>query len=173
MKQPVRHIFLIGMMGSGKSRVGSLLAKRLTYTFIDLDRQIEITAGKSIPEIFGEDGESAFRELETRVAKDTDLSKSAVIATGGGFPLKEANRIWMRQQGDIVWLKADPRTILERIQDEDCPLLPKPVTTEKIEAILKDRLPVYEKAHLQLDTDQRDPNEIAEQIAKWILCKRP
>jgi shikimate kinase len=173
MKQPVRHIFLIGMMGSGKSRVGSLLAKRLTYTFIDLDRQIEITAGKSIPEIFGEDGESAFRELETRVAKDTDLSKSAVIATGGGFPLKEANRIWMRQQGDIVWLKADPRTILERIQDEDRPLLPKPVTTEKIEAILKDRLPVYEKAHLQLDTDQRDPNEIAEQIAKWILCKRP
>lgn len=161
-----QHIFLIGMMGSGKSAVGIELADLLHYNFIDLDQKIIENAGKSIERIFSEDGESAFRREESRTAFDLDMSIPSVIATGGGFPLKKENRDWMELNGVIVWLKSSPEVILERIKDENRPLLPKPISIEHIKNILDARIGIYDQAGLTIDTDEMTPAGIAREIEK-------
>jgi shikimate kinase len=166
MKKNKANIFLIGMMGSGKSSTGSILAQMLDRRFIDLDKEIEENGGKSITDIFREDGEERFRNMETNTARQLDLSEPAVIATGGGFPLREENLQWMKENGNIIWLKAGSRQILERIRNENRPLLPKPVTEEMIETILMKRIYVYEQADCHIDTENRSPQQIAEEIGR-------
>jgi shikimate kinase len=163
------RLFLTGMMGSGKSAVGKALADRYGYTLIDLDEEIVKKYSKSIETIFKLDGENRFREYETDTARSLDLPDHAVIATGGGFPLKETNRRWMKTHGKIIWLKSSPAVILERIKDEDRPLLPKPITVDHIATILHKRIPVYQQADQVIETDDMTPNEIAEAIRKIYL----
>lgn len=163
------RLFLTGMMGSGKSAVGQALADRYGYTLIDLDEEIVKKYSKSIENIFKLDGENHFREYETETARSLDLPDDAVIATGGGFPLREANRHWMKTQGKVIWLKCSPRVILERIKDEERPLLPRPISVQHINAILEKRTPVYKQADHVIDTDDMTPNDIAETIRKIYL----
>ncbi len=162
------HIFLIGMMGSGKSSVGRVLAKLLRYSFLDLDTEIERVSAKTVHQIFTEDGEPVFRDLESSTAMQLDLSKPQVIATGGGFPLKKENLQWMRRNGIVIWLQADSSTILERIVEEDRPLLPQPLRLEHIETILNKRLPVYQQADISIDANDGDPRAIAMDIKDII-----
>jgi len=143
-----RNIALIGFMGSGKSAVGKVLAGRLGRRFVELDDVIEEMAGKTIPDIFRQDGEIAFRELEIeatrRVSKGTDL----VIACGGGIVLNMINIDRLRETSRIVYLTASPGAILRRIlaDDTERPLLGVPAPAERIRELLRFRRPFYERA---------------------------
>lgn len=163
------RLFLTGMMGSGKSAVGQALADRYGYTLVDLDEEIVKKYSKSIENIFKLDGENSFRKFETDTALSLNLPNNAVIATGGGFPLRETNRQWMKRHGKVIWLKCSPDVILDRIKNEDRPLLPKPISVQHINAILEKRIPVYEQADHMIETDDMTPNDIAETIRKIDL----
>jgi shikimate kinase len=168
MTKDKKHIFLIGMMGSGKSTVGKELAAILNYDLIDLDQKIVEKYGKSIEQIFLDDGEIVFREYEATTARELKISNSAVIATGGGFPVRAENRKWMKKTGKVVWLKCNAGLILERIKNEDRPLLPKPIKVEHIENILNGRTPIYRLADIIINTDRLSPKEAAQKIKSMI-----
>lgn len=163
------HIFLTGMMGSGKSAVGQYLAEILRCPFTDLDREIEKRSGKTIPEIFREDGEAAFRQWESRVAQEFRPGVPCVVAVGGGFPLKKEHRRWMKARGKVIWLKAPPAILRERVRDSKRPLLPEPLREADIEKILRERVPLYAEADLSVDTEERDPRQVAEDIMMKVL----
>jgi len=162
------NIFLIGMMGSGKSAVAKELASILNYDLIDLDQKIVEKYGKSIERIFLEEGEIVFRGYEAETARQLIISDPAVIATGGGFPVRTENRRWMKRTGKVVWLKCNPGQIFERIKNEDRPLLPKPITVEDIENILKGRAHIYRQADMIVNTDRLTPKEAAKKIKSMI-----
>ena len=163
-------IFLTGMMGSGKTVVGKALGEKLGYVFIDLDRYLESNAGKSIPEIFREKGEAAFRIMESDIQHDPVMNyKNLVVATGGGFPLDSSNREWMKSKGLVIWLQATPETILKRLGNtSNRPLLPHPVKSSHIEEILTKRTFVYKMANYYIQTDDKTVSEIVHEIFKRI-----
>ncbi len=109
------NIFLIGMMGSGKTTIGRLIATHLNYSFIDTDTLIESTYAMKISDIFINFGEEAFRRMETDALINLGSKDNCVIATGGGIVLKEKNRQLLRQIGTTVWLQADTSTLAQRI----------------------------------------------------------
>ena len=168
MKELKKHIFLIGMMGSGKSAVAKELSSILNYDLIDLDQKIVEKYGKSIERIFLEEGEIVFRGYESQTARELKISNPTVIATGGGFPVRAENRKWMKKNGKVIWLKCNSVVIFERIKNEDRPLLPKPIRVEHIENILKGRTPIYTLADMIINTDRLTAKEAAEKIKSMI-----
>jgi shikimate kinase len=142
------NIALIGFMGTGKTVVGKLLAQKLDKDFIELDTLIEKKAGKSIPEIFRQDGEIQFREFEIAVTREVDGKKNVVIACGGGIVLNTINIDRLRQECIIVCLTASLSTILKRTSaDKDGrPLLAVADRLRQIKELLKFRQPFYERA---------------------------
>ncbi len=141
-------IALVGFMGTGKTAVGKLLAKKLGKEFIELDALIEEKAGKSIPEIFRQDGEIAFRQLEIEVTESIAGRKNTVIACGGGVVLNTINIDRLRRDCVIIHLTAAPSVILKRTAaDRDSrPLLAAGDRSQQIERLLKYRQPFYERA---------------------------
>lgn len=141
-------IVLIGFMGTGKTAVGRALAKKLGKRFIELDPLIEQKAGKTIPEIFKEEGEIAFRELEIAVTKEAAGEKAAVIACGGGVVLNKINIDRLKKEAVIVYLTASPKVILKRTlhDDEERPLLKVANPTQTIRELLRFRQPFYKRA---------------------------
>jgi len=134
------NIVLTGFMGTGKSTIGKLLAEELKKDFIDTDLFIERRYGKSIPQIFEEEGEERFRELEVNVIKEITKRKNAVISCGGGVVLNPVNVERLRKKGRIVLLTASLEDIMKRIsEDRKRPLLRE----YKIETLLKLREPIY------------------------------
>ena len=155
------RIYLNGFMASGKSSVGPRVAARLGLTFIDLDRLIRAHDGRSIPEIFAEDGEDAFREKERAALRSTADPDDLVVALGGGALVSDDNRSFAKDHGRIVYLQVDPDTILDRVADEadQRPLLqddsgtPLPLDQmrERVEQMLADRDAAYTDAHATVD----------------------
>lgn len=155
------RIYLTGFMASGKSTVGPRVADRLGLSFRDLDRQIEANMGQSIPTIFAEEGEAAFRALETKALRETADSDDLVVALGGGALVDGDNRAFAKEHGWVVYLKVSPETILERVGDEadDRPLLqddqgtplPPDRMRKRVERMLADRAPTYAEAHVTVD----------------------
>jgi shikimate kinase len=141
-------IALIGFMGTGKTAVGRALAQKLGKKFIELDPLIEQKAGKTIPEIFGENGEIAFRELEIEVTKEAAGEKDSVIACGGGVVLNKINIDRLKKEAVIIYLTASPQVILKRTSrdDEERPLLKVTDPTQTIRELLRFRQPFYERA---------------------------
>jgi shikimate kinase len=139
---------LIGFMGTGKTVVGKKLAQKLGKEFIEMDTLIEKRAGKPIPEIFWQDGETKFRELEIEVTREVAGKKNVVIACGGGIVLNTINIDRLRQECVIVCLTASPSTILKRISaDKDGrPLLAVADRWQRIKELLKFRQPFYERS---------------------------
>ncbi len=161
------NIALIGFMGAGKTAVGQALAKKLNKEFVELDSLIEHKAGKSIPGIFQQDGEIAFRELEIEVIKEVAKGKNLIIACGGGVVLNKINIDRLRNESIIVYLTASPRIILKRILNdgEERPLLKTPNRILKIRELLKFRKPFYERAaDIKINTSKLDIDSVAEQI---------
>ena len=161
------NIALIGFMGTGKTAVGQLLAKKLGSRFFELDLLIEQKAGKSIPDIFQQDGEVAFRELEIEVTKEVSKDKNLVIACGGGIILNKINIDRLRQQSRIVYLTASPGVILKRVANEEGqrPLLEVDNPTLTIRGMLSFRKPFYERAaDITIDTSRLDIDAVAGQI---------
>jgi shikimate kinase len=147
-------IFLIGFMGSGKTTVGKKLAAKLAYDFIDLDAAIEKEEGMYIRDIIAERGEPYFREAESKVLKQLDLSDK-VISTGGGTPCFFDSMEWMRAQGTVVYIELDEAALYSRLKTtnlEHRPLL-KGLDDEGLKAFIHDKLterePFYTQAHLR------------------------
>lgn len=135
---------LIGLMGSGKSSIGRRLAKYLDLPLIDLDDYIVEKMGKSIPEIFADEGEEAFRDMESEALAEV-LGKRAVIATGGGAVMREANRALLKQHPPVIWLKATPEFLAGRIDgDSNRPLIATGGTLQKLQKLAEIRYPIYE-----------------------------
>jgi len=165
------NIALIGFMGVGKTVVGKVLAKRLGKQFIELDYLIAQKAGKTIPEIFGQDGEMAFRELEIEVTKEVASSKNQVIACGGGIVLNKINIDRLKRDSIIVYLTASPRVILKRVSngDEERPLLKVANQAQAIKESLRFRRPFYERAaDFKVNTSRMDIDSVAEQIISKV-----
>lgn len=168
-------IALIGFMGTGKTAVGRALAKRLGKKFIELDALIEKRAGKSIPEIFAQDGEIAFRELEIEAAKQVAGRKNAVIACGGGIVLNKINIDRLKQKCVIVYLQATPGMIWQRVSKSvgGRPLLDVDNPRLRIRELLKFRRPLYEHAaDITVDTSELDVDEVIEEIGERLKDER-
>ncbi len=161
------HLYLIGNMGSGKTTVGKQVADRLGLPFYDLDALIEQMAGATISEIFAQYGEAHFRELETRLLQEISCRASAVVATGGGAALRDANRQQMRQSGWMVYLKASPETLWQRLQSaSNRPLLQTEDPKGTLAQIAQAREPLYQEADWTVETDAQTPDQIAEYITR-------
>lgn len=162
-------------MASGKSTVGPRLARRLECAFVDLDDVIEKAAGRSIPDIFAAEGEAAFREREATALRATAAEEHVVVALGGGALAQPDALRWARAAGTVVYLQASPAELARRLAEapDDRPLLRdaggQRLTGEalrtRIEAMLAERAPHYERADLILDTDERGVEETTEAIA--------
>ena len=144
----MKHIILIGFMGSGKSTMGKLIANKLGYSFVDTDQYIEKKEGRTISDIFTDDGEEYFRSLETDALKELlESEEKKVLALGGGTPLREENRRLLKEAGYVIFLKVNPNEAYHRLKDDtERPLLQVPNPKEKIEELLAFRNPVYEAA---------------------------
>ncbi len=154
------NIYLIGMMGSGKTTIGKHLAKDLDYRFVDTDDTIEAIANSSIASIFEQSGETYFRELETRVLSELSVYTRSVISTGGGTIEKQINWSYLRQ-GLVVWLDVDVEILKERVaQDSTRPL------ADKLEPLLETRRPLYAQADLRIAIESEQPPE---EIFKGII----
>ena len=169
-----KNIVLIGFMGSGKSSVGKKLSYKLKEPFIDSDSLIEKRAGCSITQIFADKGEDAFRDIETKCIRElTEKKPGFIISTGGGMPLREENRKLLRKIGSVVYLKAEPETIYERIKDDTSrPLLRSEDPQKKIREMMNERSSIYEEAaDITVITDGKSCREIAGEIAAAVGIK--
>jgi len=139
-------VYIIGFMGSGKSTAGKKLAAALGWTFIDLDRQIETAAGKSIPEIFSQDGEEKFRSLETEVLRSLKSHAKTIVSTGGGTPCHADNMTFMIDTGVTVYLKMSTSQLVSRLLGStgERPVL-KNVPDDKLYGFIDEKLAVREK----------------------------
>jgi len=172
----MRHIYLIGYRGSGKTSVGKVLAGLLGWTVFDSDDRIEIVAGRTIREIFETDGENGFRDLETKAIQSlTNLSNPHVISLGGGAILREENIEIIHRNGRAVWLKASAYNLYARIHADGATADRRPALTnlaglDEIHKILAVRSPIYEAvAEISFETDERNTQKIAEDIFRWHL----
>src|SRR5580765_6004666 len=146
-KRPIRNLALIGFMGTGKSSVGRLVADMLRFTFLDTDHVIEARAGKSIREIFEQNGEPAFRDLERRVVEELTRRRTTVISTGGCLPADPANLASLKPHALVVCLWASPELIFERVRGQSHrPLLNEADPMAKIRRLLEERGPSYRQA---------------------------
>ncbi len=163
------NVILIGFMGCGKSSVAVKLSYRLKQAMTDTDSLIEKRQGKTIAEIFAQDGEDAFREMETQALKSLkETAKNQVISVGGGMPVREENRILMKEIGKVVYLRAKPETLYERVKDDTGrPLLQCSDPQEKIRALLEERKEAYEAAaDLIVDVDDKNFGQILYEIER-------
>ncbi|KZR88654.1 Shikimate kinase 1 [Synechococcus sp. MIT S9509] len=171
-----RSLYLVGMMGSGKTSTGRPLAERLGYGFVDADAVIEQVAGCTISEIFERDGEEDFRSLETQVLRSISERHSLVVATGGGVVTRSEN--WgMMHQGIVIWLDVERRQLLQRLQADSTqrPLLMTEDPAETLDAILKQRRPLYDEADLTVVIESETPEVVANGIIQLLpeLIKDP
>lgn len=155
-------VFLVGMMGAGKTSLGKALAKQSGLPFFDTDAYIKFQAGQSIPEIFRTKGEAAFRELEEECFY-TLTSKAQWIATGGGFPCFNDLMVKMKQLGTVVYLKLTPEELHGRIQSYvNRPLLQTSQPLNELSRILLERTEIYEMADFIINGNQSTTNLVKE-----------
>lgn len=162
---------LIGLMGSGKSSIGRRLAKALDLQLIDLDDYIVAQAGRTIPEIFEQDGEPAFRQMETVALRDV-VGKQAVIATGGGIVGSEENRRILNAHPPVIWLKASPEFLAARIDgDTNRPLIAAGDTLKKMQELATLRYPLYQQcADFTLPRGDMKKKEALAAILAFLNC---
>jgi shikimate kinase len=161
------NVILTGFMGCGKTSVGIRLSYSLKWPMTDTDKWIEKRQGMSVSHIFAAYGEAAFRQMETDCLKELTASlHHQVVATGGGLPIKEENHALLRELGRVYYLKVSPETVYERLKgDTTRPLLQGPDPRKKIEQLLAERAPLYEKcADVIIDVSGKTFEEIIEEI---------
>ena len=171
-----RSLYLVGMMGSGKTSTGRPLAERLGYGFVDADAVIEQAAGCSIPEIFERDGEAGFRSLESQVLNAISQRHSLVVATGGGVVTEPEN--WgVLHSGIVIWLDVVPDQLMQRLKADSTvrPLLQTADPEADLKALLNKRQPLYAEADLTVVINDETPDAVADGILQLLpsLLKDP
>ena len=164
-----RSLYLVGMMGSGKTSTGRPLAERLGYGFVDADAVIEQAAGCTIPEIFEQNGESGFRALETQVLSAISQRHSLVVATGGGVVTQSQN--WgLLHSGIVIWLDVERDQLLKRLRADETPrpLLQQTDPEAAMDALLEKRRPLYAEADLTVVIDDESPEVVADGILQLL-----
>ncbi len=148
------NLYLIGMMGSGKSTVGRILAESLDYQFFDSDQLIEQVSKRSIAEIFAQEGEESFRTVETQVLAQLAPYIRLVISTGGGAVLKPENWSYLHH-GVVIWLDVPPETLLARVSQDPTPrpLLQQADPLQTLKTISQERQRYYAQADIRVDAD--------------------
>ena len=145
--------------------MGRLAADVMHFTFLDTDRVIEARAGKSVSDIFAQDGEPAFRHWEQRIVEELTRRDKTVIATGGGLPADPANLVSLKTHALVICLWASPEKILERVRHQSHrPLLNDPNPLAKIRSLLAAREPFYRQADVLMNTEMRSVREVAQQV---------
>lgn len=161
----MKNIVLVGFMGTGKSRVGRILAQRLGYVFVDMDAAIEEREGRAISRIFAENGEPYFRSLERSLVQELAGKGNQVIATGGGIVLNPDNIRDFERTGLVVCLMASPEVILSRVQHETHrPLLATGDKLGRIQELLAKRQALYDAISKRVATDELSPETVADRI---------
>ncbi len=166
MLNSTTNIFLVGLMGSGKTTLGRALAKRLNKRFVDADHEIEARTGASIPLIFEIEGEASFRQREADVIRDLTEQQGIVLATGGGAVLNETSRRLLKERGIVVYLRASVSSILQRTShDRNRPLLQTADPKARIEELSVQRAPLYEEvAHIIVETGRPNVQSVVQNI---------
>lgn len=162
---PYRNLVLLGFMGTGKSALGRRVAHLARRPFLEMDAELEHRAGKPIARIFAEEGEAAFRAMETRLAEEWGRLDGQVISCGGGVVLREENLRALGANGVLVCLTARPEVILERTaRSKKRPLLAVADPGAKIRELLAARAPFYAQIPVQVDTSDADLDRLAETL---------
>lgn len=161
------NLYLVGMMGAGKTTVGRQLARALGYQFFDTDALVEQITQQTIPEIFAQQGESGFRDLETEVLAQVSPFPRLVVATGGGIVLRSLNWSYLHH-GVVIWLDVEPSVLLDRLRSESThrPLLATaadPLAT--LQHLMEQRRPLYGQADIHIQISSADPPA---QVVDWI-----
>jgi len=165
-----KNIILVGFMGTGKSSAGRMIASRLSMDFIDMDDEIVRREGCSIPEIFRDRGEPAFRALERALVQELAGRTNLVISTGGGIVLNPDNIADFSRTGYVFCLQARPETILRRVEhDQNRPLLQGGDKLTKISELLARRQAMYDAIPLQIDTEGHQPEDTARVIIEHVI----
>lgn len=166
-------ISLIGFMGTGKTTIGKHLAKALGYEFVDVDRYIEEREGRTIREIFADQGEETFRQLETQALNEILAKDHLVISTGGGIVLRRENRDLLLKHSFVVSLKASPRNLYFRLKESTTrPLLQGPHPERTIRHLMHKRYPYYNQNHISVDTDRYNVEQCVALIVENFVENR-
>ncbi|HEX4120295.1 MAG TPA: shikimate kinase [Verrucomicrobiae bacterium] len=169
----IHNLALVGFMGVGKSSVGRLAAELLHFEFIDTDEWIQAQTGKTIPDIFAQNGEEAFRKLEESAAHSLLSRRNVVISAGGGFVANPENLLSLKSHALVVCLWASPETIWDRVRTQTHrPLLQSADPLEKIRELLQQRSPAYHQADAMIHTGFRSPREVAHQVLHQFRLAR-
>lgn len=166
------NIFLVGMMGAGKTTVGKFLANFLNKTFFDSDREIQKRTGVSIPVIFEIEGEAGFRKRETEMLWELMKAENIVLATGGGAVLSIENREMLMHNGIVIYLRATVDDLWRRTrQDKNRPLLQTADPRRKLTELYAQRDPLYrETAHIVVESGKRSARHLAQLLAQQLAC---
>lgn len=166
----MKNLYLIGFMGAGKSTIARALAKKCPSKRIEMDQLIEEQQGMAITDIFAAHVENYFRDLETELLRSFSESTGYVVSCGGGSVLRDENAALMKENGCIVFLRATPETIYERVKDStNRPILNGNMNVEYIRELMEKRRPRYEAvADICVDTDGKDVDAISEEILKAV-----
>lgn len=161
----MKTIVLIGMMGSGKTTIGKLLGEKLTLRSIDIDVIIEQNEKRTISEIFQNEGEKYFRNIERETIKKIFTNKDLIISLGGGAFENQLTQELLLKNSTVIYLKTSPNVILKRIKNNtNRPLLKNQMTVEKIQSIILQRQKNYELANITILTDNKNTDKIVEEI---------
>ena len=165
------NVFVVGLMGAGKTSVGKLLAKRLDKQFYDSDYEIERRTGVSISVIFEIEGEQGFRKREAAILKDLTALHNIVLATGGGVVLNGENRTALVENGTVVYLRASVNELWRRTKrDKQRPLLQTEDRLAKLSELFAQRDPLYKKvADIIADTNRQSPNKLAQKLEQELV----
>jgi len=163
--RPVDWVAMAGFMGTGKSRIGWELSRRLQLTFIDTDRVIERVSSMRISEIFELYGESVFRDYETEIVKRCTRLDDVVISTGGGTVVRPENRALLRERGPVVVLQASAETVYKRTRRHRRPMLEVGDPEQRIRELMEQRTPYYDEvATVRVSTDGRESADVVDEI---------
>ena len=162
-----KNLILTGMMGVGKSTIGRILAKKLKFTFIDIDKLIELKEGCSINVIFKNKGENYFRKIEQKITLEVLKRKNLVIALGGGAFVNKIIRTKAKNSSVSFWLDLSTKSILKRLKNiKKRPLLNENNLEETINTIYTERRKIYNQSDYKIKCDLLDLNQIVERIIK-------
>ncbi|HEY9610766.1 shikimate kinase [Allocoleopsis sp.] len=164
------NVFLVGMMGTGKTTVGNLLARQLGYSFVDTDEVVEKTTGKTINQIFADEGEENFRQIESEVLSQVAAHTRLTVATGGGLVLRRFNWSYLHH-GIVIWLDAPVDVLIARLQNDTTrPLLQNDNPAQALQTLLDQRKSLYAEADLHI---RISANDTPEQIVSRIIAEIP